>query len=36
MNKSYTFTRGTVILADFSPQIRSEIKEKLFAIVLTK
>lgn len=32
----YTFKRGTVILADFSPQIGSEIKGKHFAIVLTK
>lgn len=32
----YTFKRGTVIMADFSPQVGSELKGKHFAIVLNK
>lgn len=36
MRKYYTFKRGVVVLADFSPQVGSEIKGKHFAIVLTK
>ena len=32
----YTFKRGTVVMANFSPQVGSEIKGKHFAIVLTK
>lgn len=32
----YTFKRGTVVMADFSPQVGSELKGKHFAIVLTK
>lgn len=32
----YTFKRGTVVMADFSPQVGSELRGKHFAIVLTK
>ena len=32
----YTFKRGTVVMADFSPQVGSELRGKHFAIVLNK